>query len=293
MGTQASKLTLAIPNWNGGRYLEHTLSSLERNRPHVRWWLQDSCSTDESVEIASRYAGPEDHIQVERDSGQTNGLNRAFSKMGGEIVGFLNSDDLLADGAAETVLEMFAADPELDLVYGQVEWIDAEGRSQGFHAGDISNLAEVLNIYEVWWRQKHWVQPEVFWRRSLWDRVGSFNETYNLAFDYEYWVRCFQSGVKVKRIPKVLAKFRRHSAQKSTASEEAAREIRAIVAGALASKDLGIWNTLPLRNRLSYDRYRSAPAGKPFWYALSCHPWWLVLPTVRFRLAQSRKSFGF
>lgn len=291
-----SKLTLAVPNWNGALYLEETMRSLERNRPYVRWWLQDSCSTDASVEIAGRFAGPEDRVVVEADSGQTSGLNRAFQKMGGEIVGFINSDDLLADGAAETILEMFAKDPKLDILYGQVEWIDAEGCSQGFHAGEISSLADILNVYEVWWKQKHWVQPEVFYRRSMWERVGPFNEAYNLAFDYDYWVRCFRKGVKVQRIPKVLAKFRRHPEQKSTAGAEAADEIREILERALDSGDLGLLDNLSLRNRLGYNRYFAGShplQGKPFWYALSRHPWWLILPEVRSRLAQSRKALGF
>lgn len=295
MTTDNSKLTLAVPNWNGARYLEQTLLSLERNRPHVRWWLQDSCSTDGSAEIAARFAGPEDRLVCEKDSGQTNGLNRAFQKMGGEIVGFINSDDLLADGAAETVLHAFAEDPELDLLYGEVEWIDSEGQSEGFHAGHISSYSDILNIYKVWWRQKHWVQPEVFYRRSMWERVGPFNEKYNLAFDYEYWVRCFQKGIKVKRVPRVLAKFRRHAEQKSTAAQKASDEIRAILSDALNLSDLGVTETFSLRNRLAYDCYRSGKhplQGKPFWYALSRHPWWLALPEVRARLAQSRGTLG-
>jgi len=295
MITEGSRLSLAVPNWNGARYLEQTMLSLERNRPYVRWWLQDSCSTDASAQIAARFAGPEDRIVVEKDSGQTNGLNRAFHKMGGEIVGFINSDDLLADGAAQTILEAFAEDPELDLLYGEVEWIDAEGRSEGFHAGNISSYSDILNIYEVWWKQKHWVQPEVFYRRSMWERVGPFNENYNLAFDYEYWVRCFQKGIKTKRVPRVLAKFRRHSEQKSTASEKAADEIRAILGTALDSNQLGVRETFSLRNRLGYDCYHSGKhplQGKPFWYALSRYPLWLAIPEVRSRLSQSRRPLG-
>jgi len=285
-------LTLAIPNRNGARFLSETLASLERNRPHVRWWFQDSCSSDDSVEIAKRFQGADDRIQVERDRGQTDGLNRAFASMGGEIIGFLNSDDCLTDGAAEAVLAAFAADPALDLVYGQVEWIDEQGRSQGFHRGDISSYAEVLDIYGVWWNGRQWVQPEVFWRRRLWSRVGGFDETFDLAFDYDYWVRCFQHGVKVKQLPRVLAQFRRHDAQKSTAAAKAASEIRRIVVAALDSqRPLPLWNRLRLRNRLSYDLYHCGQgefAGMTFPRALAFHPNWLALPEVRSRLGNSR-----
>ncbi len=80
-------LTLAIPNYNGAKYLEATLQSLEANRPYVRWWLQDSCSTDESVAIAARYQGPEDRVVVEKDAGQADGLNRALPAWGARSLG--------------------------------------------------------------------------------------------------------------------------------------------------------------------------------------------------------------
>lgn len=282
-------LAIAIPNRNGARFLEGTLASLDRNRPHVRWWLQDSCSTDDSVDIAKRFQGPLDRIVVERDSGQTNGLNRAISSMGGDVIGFLNADDCMAPGAAGAVLEAFSADPDLDLVYGEIEWIDAEGRGQGLHRGEISSFPEVLDIYRVWWNRKQWVQPEVFWRRSLWDRVGLLNENYDLAFDFEYWVRCFEKGVKVRRLPRVLAQFRRHATQKSNDSRKAANEIRAIVSQRLASSNpVGFWRSSLLRAKLTYDSFQSDPGKREFWRVLARNPGWLALPEVRTRLGHSR-----
>jgi glycosyltransferase involved in cell wall biosynthesis len=283
-------LTLAIPNFNGIRYLEATLQSLDRNRPYVRWWLQDSCSNDTSVEIARRYAGPNDAIQVEADEGQTDGLNRAFSRMGGDIVGYINSDDLLADGAAETVLETFDKHPEVDLVYGEVEWIDSAGNITGHHRGDISSLAEILDIYNVWWSGRQWVQPEVFWRRSLWNRVGEFSRDYDLAFDYHYWMRCFLAGVRVKSIPRVLARFRRHAEQKSTRAHEAACEIRnAVVEGLHANRALDRWTEMRIRAALTYDRYHAGQddRGRSFLSALASHPQWLLAANVRQRLLRS------
>jgi glycosyltransferase involved in cell wall biosynthesis len=288
-------LTLAIPNRNGAKFLASTLASLAHNRPYVRWWLQDSCSTDNSIEIAKRFQGPSDYICVESDASQTNGLNRAINSMGGEIIGFLNSDDCLAAGAAEAVLAAFNSDPDLDVVYGQVEWIDGAGRSLGFHQGEISSLADVLDIYRVWWNKKQWVQPEVFWRRSLWDRVGPLNETYDLAFDYEYWVRCFEKRIKVRRVPQVLAQFRRHPGQKSTDSAKAAVEIRSVVAQRLAAPGLiGSHDVVAIRNRFSYDVYQSNSNTKEsFWRALARNPKWLALPEVRTRLGQSKKWGAF
>ncbi len=290
-------IALAVPNWNCGHFLERTLISLERNRPYVRWWFQDSCSTDNSVEIARRYAKACDHIEVEKDSGHANALNRAISRMGGEIIGFLNSDDCLADGAAEAVLKTFRDHPEADMVYGEVEWIDAADNSQGFHAGQIESLSDVLDIYRVWWNRKHWVQPEVFWRRSLWERVGGMNEHYYYAFDYEYWVRCFQYGVTVRKIPQVLARFRRHEAQKSAQFVKASADIREIVARALpASPQIGWKKRFTLSRQLEYDFYQAGQNGNgsrpSFLSALARHPAWLAAPEVRQRLWRSVARSG-
>lgn len=290
--TPPSYVTLAIPNFNGARFLERTLESLERNRPFVRWWLQDSCSTDGSVRIAERYATPADRIVVERDGGQTDALNRALAQMGGEVIGFLNSDDLMGDGAAEAVLAAFEEDPALDLVYGNVDWIDEHGRHTGSHSGDISSLAEILDIYRVWWNHKQWVQPEVFWRRRVWDRVGPIDQQYDLGFDYDYWVRCFRAGVKVKKIPRVLAKFRKHSQQKSVRSREAAEEIRHILSKTLAANPpIGAGAVRVLKARLGYDRYQSEPAGrKSLARMLAEHPSWIMLPEIHQRVLASVKS---
>ncbi len=96
----------------------------------------------------------------------------------------------LTPGAAAAVLEAFARHPEVDLVYGEVEWIDADGAQTGRHKGDISTLEELLDVYTVWFGSRQWVQPEVFFRRSLWEKAGPFNTGYDLAFDYAFWVQC-------------------------------------------------------------------------------------------------------
>jgi glycosyltransferase involved in cell wall biosynthesis len=290
-------LTLAIPNYNGAHYLTHTLESLQANRPHVRWWLQDSCSKDDSVAIAQRFATSADTITVEKDSGQSDGLNRAFRAMKGDIIGFINSDDILAPGAAETVLNTFARHPEVDIVYGQVEWIDATGKVTGHHAGAIDSYEEVLNIYDVWWKKRQWVQPEVFWRRSLWDKVGEFDASLQLAFDYNYWVRCFRAGCVAKRIPQVLCQFRIHPAQKSTRAEEAAAEIRQTVLHEIRSHNLlSPVAERSLRRKLSYDCFhRRDERGfvsplLSFSQALARNPDWLLIDGVRNRLYSSLQA---
>jgi glycosyltransferase involved in cell wall biosynthesis len=284
----SAPLTLAVPVFNCARHLATTLESLNAQGDAVRWWLQDGASTDDTVTIAKKYARPSDTVLSEPDSGQPEALNRAFAKMGGEIVGFLNGDDLLAPGAARRVLDFFAANPEIDLVYGSVQWIDAEGQPEGTHTGNISSLAEVLDIYGVWWNERQWVQPEVFFRRSLWEKTGGFDTGYDLVFDYEFWVRCFLAGARVAHLPEILCSFRRHAGQKSSASERAADEIRAVVRQHLPAAKLTAPSRWSIEAQLCYDLYqggRSPRSGGHFFTEFLRHPHWLLSPWARERAA--------
>lgn len=249
-------LTLAIPNRNGGRYLQDTLASLDRNRPHVRWWLQDGVSDDASLAIAERQRGADDVVASAPDRGQADALNHAFAQMGGDIIGFINADDLLLPGAAKEVMDVFARHPDVDLVYGETEFIDATGNVTGTHAGRIDSLGEILDIYRVWWNRRQWVQPEVFFRRTLWERVGQFDTSYHLAFDFDFWVRCFLAGARVRRLRRPLAQFRLHPAQKSRAAEAAAAEIRRCVGTHVDNARVPASVGRRVRAELDYDQFR-------------------------------------
>ena len=301
MNAPEGQLVLALPVFNAEEYLAATLESLNAQGPHLRWWLQDGASKDRTVEIARSLARAGDTVRSEKDGGQTDALNRAFRDMGGSIIGFINGDDLLMPGCAARVLEFFRAHPAVDLVYGQVQWIDRHGHPSGIHSDRIGSLPEMLDIYNVWWRKRQWVQPEVFFRRDLWEKVNGFDTRWNLAFDYDFWVRCIIAGARTAHIPELFAQFRIHAAQKSSATEKAADEIRAIVRQHLdAHAPIGPWKRLSLRAHLSYDIYqlgKSMPAGgrpRVFARALLSHPQWLLCSPVRQRLqAALARLLGF
>ncbi len=274
-------LVLAVPVFNGERYLAATLSSLQANGAHVRWWLQDGASKDRTVGIARSFMRPGDTVVSAPDRGQADALNTAMKKMGGEIIGFLNGDDLLAENAAARVLDFFAEHPDIDLVYGSVDWIDEHGALTGTHTGRIESLADALDIYGVWWSRRQWVQPEVFFRRALWEKVGGFDPGYHLAFDYDFWVRCFRAGARVAHLPATLTRFRIHAAQKSAAAESAADEIRTILQKTLATRPpMNPMRRWKIEAQLGYDLYQSGKNGadRGFFRTLLRHPHWLLSP---------------
>jgi glycosyltransferase involved in cell wall biosynthesis len=264
------------------------------NRGFVRWWLQDCCSEDDSIAIAESFRSSIDEIRVEKDSGQANGLNRAFARMGGHIVGFINSDDCLTGGAAQVICEAFDRHPEAGIIFGGVDWIDKGGGIIGHHHGEILCLEHILDIYAYWWNRKQWAQPEVFFRRSLYDAVGGFDESFSLAFDFDFWIRILRLRPLVISVPQTLVRCRRHDQQRSTDFERANSEICRAVAREVndASCPLDPRFRRRLGKRLEYDLYHrksehSPHRGLSFGRALIRSPGWLLLPEVRGRMLET------
>ena len=285
-----AQLVLAVPVLNAERFLAHTLQSLNAEGSAVRWWLQDGGSSDGTLDIARKAARACDTIRSATDNGQADAINTAFHEMGGDIIGFINGDDRLCAGTARRVLEFFESHPEIDLIYGKVKWIDDAGEITGQHAGFVRNLTEALDVYRVWWGKRQWVQPEVFFRRSLFEKVGEFDTGYHLAFDFDFWVRCFIKGARITHIPEFFAEFRLHARQKSSQSKLAAREIRSIVTRHLdAGAPVPPWVRWSLRAQIAYDRYQlgetaDAHGNRPsFLQGLLRNPAWLLSPAARSR----------
>jgi glycosyltransferase involved in cell wall biosynthesis len=280
------KVSIVTVAFNAAATIEQTMRSvLSQEGVDLEYIVVDGGSEDGTVAIIQRYAPMLSWWISEQDRGQTDALNKGFAHATGEVLGFLNADDVLLPGALRAITAAFEREPRVDLVYGEVEWIDFAGSSTGVHAGNISSLDEVLDIYRLWWGQRQWVQPEVFFRRGLKNRVGAFDERYNLAFDFDFWVRCFRHDAHVSRLPQRVVQFRRHAAQKSSASAKAADEIRAIVRRHL---DEGAAITPALRRRLeaqlSYDEYQSGRASAGgFLGAFLRHPQWIFAPEARAR----------
>lgn len=282
------KISLVTPCFNCAAYIEETIESvLSQGIVDLEYFVIDGGSTDGTVDIIRRYESKLTGWLSEKDSGQVEALNKGFARVTGEILGFINADDFFLPGALKTVLDTFTAHPEADLVAGTLEWIDSTGNVTGTHRGHITNLDEALDIYRIWWGQRQWVQPEVFYRRTLKERVGEFDSRHQMAFDYDFWVRCFRAGAQVVHIPQPLVRFRQHENQKSRMIEASNDDIRSIVRqhlddGAALSPSL----RRLLESRLSYDLYQQKRGERPgFLRALAANPGWLRTPEVRERLA--------
>lgn len=205
------RISIVTPNLNQGRFLEATIRSVvDQNYPALEYIIQDGQSTDESLEIIRRYAPRLSHWISEPDSGQANAINRGMQHATGDILAYLNSDDLLLPGSLAYVARYFATHPEVDVVYGHRVLIDDDGQDIGRwvlppHDDDILAYVDYVP------------QETMFWRRSLWERVGGrLDEAFHFAMDWDLILRFREAGAKFQRLPRFLGAFRISSDNKTT-----------------------------------------------------------------------------
>ncbi len=195
-------------------------SVLNQSGPRAEYIVMDGGSTDGSVEIIQRHAASLAHWQSERDAGQYDAITRGFARTTGDLMAWLNSDDLYCPWAFSVVLEIFEALPEVQWLTTtmQIRW-DAAGRPvRTLHAPGYSRAASLRGehlpasgAFSLGWIQ----QESTFWRRSLWEKAGAqVGAGYPLAGDFELWLRFFQHA-ELYAVETPLGGFRFHGDQKT------------------------------------------------------------------------------
>jgi glycosyltransferase involved in cell wall biosynthesis len=228
--SDAPRITIVTPSFNQAAYLETTLSSvLDQGYPNLEYIVVDGGSTDGSVDILRRYSDRLNYWVSEKDCGQTDAINKGMSRATGELRAYLNSDDAYLPGALERVARAYRENPEADLFHGVCRVIDEQGRTIGRRCGSITRFDEIVDVWGVWWKERNFVQPEVFWTKRIADKIGPLRTGLFMVMDYEYWTRILRAGGRVVALEEELAAFRITSTQKSNQHERSATEILGVV----------------------------------------------------------------
>jgi glycosyltransferase involved in cell wall biosynthesis len=218
-GRRWPKISIVTPSYNQGRFLEETILSVARQGyPEVEHIVIDGGSTDETPTVLELYRDRLAYVASERDRGQSHAINKGMSRASGDILTWLNSDDMLAPGALAAVAMAFVSS-NADMVSGICEiWADGELAERHLTScpdGPLP-LDELLDQEGYWNRGRFFYQPEVMFTRELWERAGGrVDESLFYSLDYELWVRFAEAGARLHVIGRPVSRFRRHTGQKT------------------------------------------------------------------------------
>jgi glycosyltransferase involved in cell wall biosynthesis len=176
-------VSIITPSYNQAAYLEATLRSvLDQDYPRIEYRVIDGASTDSSVEIIRRSAGRLAGWVSEPDHGQAEAINKGFAQASGEIVAWLNSDDLYLPGAVSAAVRAFGQFPEAGLVFGDVVSIDGAGQPVNVMTFGDWGLDDLLQFNII-------SQPGVFIRRAALERAGYLDPSFHYMLDHQLWLR--------------------------------------------------------------------------------------------------------
>jgi glycosyltransferase involved in cell wall biosynthesis len=205
-------VTIVTPSFNQVKFLPATYSSvISQNYPNIEYFIVDGSSTDGSMELIRSWA-EEKNSRLgwwisEKDDGQADAINKGFSRAKGEIIAWLNSDDIYMRGAVEKAVQTFNANPDVGLIFSNVFSIDSD-----------SKLINVMRFKE--WSLKDLMafniigQAGVFMRKKALDDSGYLDSSYHYLLDHQLWLRIAEN-YKIKYVDDYFAAARFHSEAKN------------------------------------------------------------------------------
>jgi len=206
------KLSIVIPSFNHGDYIEATLESLLMQRDvspnDLEIIVMDGGSQDKTVPILRRYESRIASWVSEPDLGQTDALIKGFKRSTGSILGWLCSDDLLEPWTVREVIELFRRSSNVEFVYGDAAWINRDGSF-------LRPKKEIPFIWFIWLHDHNYIpQPATFWSRQLYERVGGLDASFDLAMDGDLFARFAQQCPPI-HVARRWARLRNYPEQKN------------------------------------------------------------------------------
>lgn len=188
------KITVVTPSFNQGQFIEATIQSvLGQEYPNLEYIICDGGSTDGTVDILKKYDDKIAWWCSEKDKGQSNAINKGMRRATGDIVCWINSDDVLLPGALLAVAKFYSNHPDTDFANGYTVEIDKEGTIINFTHIIMSHFFFRHGCYNI-------SQPGMFWKRAIFDKIGYLDESFHAKMDVEWLIRVYEAGLKVRRI---------------------------------------------------------------------------------------------
>lgn len=208
------KVSIITPSYNQGRFLEASIQSvLGQTYPNIEYIVVDGGSKDESAAVIDKYRSHFAWSVSEKDRGHADALNKGFSHATGEILAWLNSDDLYFPNAVGEAVSVLQKHPEVGMVYGDAQLIDDAGAVVGQFASRQTDYRRMLR------GSVHIPQATTFFRAALWHQVGPLDLSLFFSFDYDLWVKLAKVS-QLLYVPGNWAQFRIHDAGKTIVNDD-------------------------------------------------------------------------
>ena len=213
------RISIIVPSFNQRQYVEETiLSILHQGYPNLQIIVYDAVSTDGTTEILERYREAFDILVVEPDAGQSDAINKGMARADGDLLYWLNTDDMLAPGALHAVGATYA-ETGSDVIAGYcIETTNRMMRLLNLPQAEERDFTpdQITDLFGRWLKGDYFYQPEVFFTKSIWDRAGgAVRQDAHFAMDFEFWLRCTRLGATYTRVRAPIAFFRKHAEQKT------------------------------------------------------------------------------
>jgi len=213
--SKKQKVSIVTPSYNQGKFLEKTINSvLSQNYENIEYFVIDGGSSDHSLDIIKKYKNEITGWVSEDDRGQSHAINKGIRRCGGEIFGYINSDDFYEEGVIQRAVDIFSKNPEIDIIYGNFNYVGVKNNL-------LSNQKTIPFNSKIFRYDFDFIcQPASFWRMDVFKKNGLFDVDLKYLMDYDFFLRCVMGKMNFYYDNFTIANLRLHDDCKTISGQK-------------------------------------------------------------------------